>query len=183
MLLLIVGIGAWSGWFSSAPPDPPGPQAQRRRAERPPADRGAGVPRPRDRRERAERAGPGRQRVLCGLPRTRPSARWVRINIEPTTATALAVPAERRATRSSDPTRCPAPYHRGRAARGDRWSGRPGPSSSTPAATATAKRHGIWRALVVNGNAFHFYLTVPDARFAESKIIFDEMVRSFQFAT
>ena len=43
------------------------------------------------------------------------------------------------------------------------------------------KRHGIWRAIVHDGNAYHFYLTVPDARFGESKIIFDEMVRSFQF--
>ena len=43
-----------------------------------------------------------------------------------------------------------------------------------------AKRHGIWRALVKDGNAIHFYLTVPDNRFSESKIIFAEMVRSFQ---
>ena len=34
---------------------------------------------------------------------------------------------------------------------------------------------------MVDGKAYHFYLTVPDARFADSKIIFDEMVRSFQF--
>jgi hypothetical protein len=41
-------------------------------------------------------------------------------------------------------------------------------------------RHGIWGAVIVDGKAYHFYLTVPDAQFAASKVIFDEMVRSFQ---
>ncbi|MDG4767892.1 protein kinase [Solwaraspora sp. WMMD406] len=42
------------------------------------------------------------------------------------------------------------------------------------------KRHGVWRAIVANGKAYSFYLTTTDARFEESKPIFDEMVRSFQ---
>ncbi|MGW4465625.1 protein kinase domain-containing protein [Micromonospora sp. NPDC004704] len=41
------------------------------------------------------------------------------------------------------------------------------------------KRHGIWRAIIQDGKAYEFYLTTPDARFQESKPIFDEMVRSF----
>jgi hypothetical protein len=42
-----------------------------------------------------------------------------------------------------------------------------------------AKRHGIWRAIVQDGKAYEFYLTTPDARFEESRPIFDEMVRTF----
>jgi serine/threonine protein kinase len=43
-----------------------------------------------------------------------------------------------------------------------------------------AKRHGIWRAVVQGGKAYSFYLTTTDARFAESRPVFDEMVRSFK---
>jgi hypothetical protein len=43
-----------------------------------------------------------------------------------------------------------------------------------------AMRHGVWRGVVTGGKAYSFYLTATDARFAESKQIFDEMVRSFQ---
>ncbi|MEO3817619.1 protein kinase [Plantactinospora sp. B24E8] len=42
------------------------------------------------------------------------------------------------------------------------------------------KRHGVWRAVVADGKVFSFYLTTPDARFEESKAIFDEMVGSFK---
>jgi eukaryotic-like serine/threonine-protein kinase len=34
----------------------------------------------------------------------------------------------------------------------------------------------------VDGKEHSFYLTVPDSRFDESKVIFDELVRSFRFA-
>ncbi|MBB5111548.1 serine/threonine-protein kinase [Micromonospora echinospora] len=41
-------------------------------------------------------------------------------------------------------------------------------------------RHGIWRGLVKDGKVYSFYLSSTDARFAESKPIFDAMVGSFQ---
>ncbi|GAA2367761.1 hypothetical protein GCM10010170_067380 [Dactylosporangium salmoneum] len=41
-------------------------------------------------------------------------------------------------------------------------------------------RHALWNAVVVGGKAYHFFVTVPDTRFAESKAIFDEMVTSFK---
>jgi eukaryotic-like serine/threonine-protein kinase len=43
-------------------------------------------------------------------------------------------------------------------------------------------RHGVWRAIVEGGKAYSFYLTTPENRFAESKQIFDEMVRTFQLS-
>ncbi|MEH0818918.1 MULTISPECIES: serine/threonine-protein kinase [unclassified Micromonospora] len=42
------------------------------------------------------------------------------------------------------------------------------------------KRHGVWRGVVHEGKIFSFYLSSTDAKFAESKPIFDEMVKSFQ---
>jgi hypothetical protein len=41
-------------------------------------------------------------------------------------------------------------------------------------------RHGVWRAVVEGGKAYSFYLTTPESKFADSKQIFDEMVRTFQ---
>ncbi|MGC4878087.1 protein kinase domain-containing protein [Micromonospora sp. DT43] len=41
-------------------------------------------------------------------------------------------------------------------------------------------RHGIWLGVAQDGKAYSFYLTANDAKFAESKPIFDEMVRTFQ---
>ncbi|MEV7329209.1 serine/threonine-protein kinase [Micromonospora sp. NPDC093244] len=41
-------------------------------------------------------------------------------------------------------------------------------------------RHGVWRGVAQGGKAYSFYLTATDAKFAESKPIFDEMVRTFQ---
>ncbi|TDC81736.1 serine/threonine protein kinase [Micromonospora sp. KC606] len=42
------------------------------------------------------------------------------------------------------------------------------------------KRHGVWRGVVDGGRIYSFYLTSTEAKFGESKPIFDEMVRSFQ---
>lgn len=44
-------------------------------------------------------------------------------------------------------------------------------------------RHGIWRGVAHEGQSYSFYLTVTDARFEESRPIFDEMVKSFQLTT
>jgi hypothetical protein len=58
--------------------------------------------------------------------------------------------------------------------------GRPAAELEYTCGQGDKMRHGIWRAVVVDGRSYHFFLTVPDSRFAESKIIFDEMVRSFR---
>ena len=42
------------------------------------------------------------------------------------------------------------------------------------------QRHALWNAVVQGGKSYHFFVTVPEAKFAESRIIFDEMVRSFK---
>jgi hypothetical protein len=45
--------------------------------------------------------------------------------------------------------------------------------------SGATQRHGIWRAVVYNGKAYHFFLTVPATRYDESKPIYQEMVQSF----
>jgi len=35
--------------------------------------------------------------------------------------------------------------------------------------------------VVAGGKSYNFFLSVPDGKFKESKVIYDEMVRSFQF--
>jgi len=44
--------------------------------------------------------------------------------------------------------------------------------------TGATERHGIWAAATIGGKAYEFFLTVPDADFAASKPIYDEMVAS-----
>ncbi|MER5455437.1 serine/threonine-protein kinase [Micromonospora sp. NPDC002389] len=41
-------------------------------------------------------------------------------------------------------------------------------------------RHGIWQATVHNNKAYSFYLTSTDARFEESRPIYEEMAQSFE---
>ncbi|GIJ25928.1 hypothetical protein Vqi01_10900 [Micromonospora qiuiae] len=41
-------------------------------------------------------------------------------------------------------------------------------------------RHGVWHGVAHDGRMYSFYLTANDSRFAESKPIYDEMLKSFQ---
>ena len=179
-LIVVVGIAAWSAWFSdeSAPPDGPGASGSAASAPATPLidaqeyrDRGIAVNVP----KAWTRSGAGSY-----VDFTDPaSARWIRINIEQTGATAMQF-LRNAETGLQNPSRCAAPFTEV-GLREAELAGRPAAELEYTCGTGDTKRHGIWRAVVVDGSAYHFYLTVPDARFAESKIIFDEMVRSFQF--
>jgi hypothetical protein len=107
------------------------------------------------------------------------STRWVRINIEETTLTANDL-LENAETGLRDPTRCAAPYTRVTLQEAQ-LAGVTGAELEYTCGSGETKRHGIWRAVVVNGLAYHFYLTALDIDFAASRIIYDEMVRSFVF--
>ena len=108
-------------------------------------------------------------------------ARKIRINVEATTSTAqkFLTTAE---TGLKRPNICPSPYTRV-ALIDSELAKQPAAQLEYTCGTGDAKRHGIWQAVVVDGKAYHFYLTVPDSRFDESKVIFDEMVRSFHFVS
>jgi serine/threonine protein kinase len=108
-----------------------------------------------------------------------PSAdRWIRINVESTDATALRL-LQIAESGLQNPSTCAAPFAE-LALHDAPLAGLSGAELEYTCGSGAAKRHGIWRAVVKNGTAYHFFLTTPDADFAASKIIYDEMVRSFQ---
>jgi serine/threonine protein kinase len=108
-------------------------------------------------------------------------ARKIRINVEATTSTAQKFLSNAE-TGLKKPSICPSPYTRV-ALIDSELAKQPSAQLEYTCGSGDAKRHGIWRAVVVDGKAYHFYLTVPDSRFDESKVIFDEMVRSFHFVS
>jgi serine/threonine protein kinase len=104
--------------------------------------------------------------------------RKIRINVESATGNAQHF-FEIAETGLKKPSICPQPYKRV-ALNDATLAGRPGAELEYTCGSGDSMRHGIWGAVIVDGKAYHFYLTVPDAQFAASKVIFDEMVRSFQ---
>ncbi len=75
---------------------------------------------------------------------------------------------------------CPAPYNRVDLREGLTLDGRPAAELEYECGSGDTMRHGIWRATVVDKQAYEFFLTVPDNLFATSKVIYDEAVRSYQ---
>ncbi len=104
--------------------------------------------------------------------------RKIRINVEDYSSTAQKY-LQGAENGLENPSRCPAPYQRVALREAD-LDGRPGAELEYTCGEGAEMRHGIWRAIVVDGKAYHFYLTVPDSQFGDSKVIFDEMVRSFR---
>jgi hypothetical protein len=78
----------------------------------------------------------------------------------------------------ADPKRCRAPYQE-IAVRDLQMNGRPAAELEYTCGAGADMRHGIWRFVVVGGKSYNFFVTVPDSKFAGSKVIYDEMVRSF----
>jgi serine/threonine protein kinase len=180
--LVLAGVGVMSGWFSGTSAAPPPPHATSAGPTVTPtptpliavqqyADRGISVNVPKD----WNRSGSGSY-----VDYTEPgTTRKIRINIEDysgSTAQKFLQNAE-----SGLKTRsCTQPYKRV-ALTDTTMAGKAAAQLEYNCGSGSSMRHGIWNAIVQNGKAYHFYLTVPDAQFADSKVIFDEMVRSFQF--
>ena len=105
-------------------------------------------------------------------------SRRVRINVEDAGSTARRFLLAAENGLKNNPSRCRAPYKR-IGLREVKLAGRDAAELEYTCGT-DEKRHGIWRAVVVDRKAYHFYLTTTDAQFGESKVIYDEMVRSFR---
>jgi len=105
--------------------------------------------------------------------------RKLHINVEKANASARRV-LELAEGRLKDPNVCPAPYQRVGDLRDTQLAGQPAAELEYRCGQGDPMRHGIWRAIVVGGRTYNFYVTVPDSRFDEDKVIFDEMVRSFR---
>jgi hypothetical protein len=107
--------------------------------------------------------------------------RKLRANVETAggTATAFLLAAEKNLKGGKN---CSAPYQR-RALREDsglQLAGYPSAELEFTCGQGTDMRHGIWRALVTGGHAYSFNLSVEDARFTESKVIYDHAVESYR---
>ncbi|BBH64775.1 hypothetical protein ACTI_14600 [Actinoplanes sp. OR16] len=74
---------------------------------------------------------------------------------------------------------CPKPYAQGETVEVE-VSGNPGAQFEYTCGDGEARRHGIWRMTTVGNRMYSFYLTTPEANFAESKKYFDKMAETFQ---
>jgi hypothetical protein len=75
---------------------------------------------------------------------------------------------------------CAPPYAQINLATDVQLAGQPAAELEYTCGTGDQERHGIWRAVLLDGHAYSFYLTARESQFAESKQIFDEMVRTFK---
>ncbi|MEH0841792.1 serine/threonine-protein kinase [Micromonospora sp. CPCC 205711] len=62
-------------------------------------------------------------------------------------------------------------------------AGKPGVQFEYTCGDGDGKRHGVWRGVLSDGKMYSFYLSATDAKFEESKPIFDEMTKTFQLTT
>jgi eukaryotic-like serine/threonine-protein kinase len=77
-------------------------------------------------------------------------------------------------------TSCAKPYTRIDLRSPVQLAGQPAAELEYTCGAGDQERHGIWRAILLDGHAYSFYLTARESQFAESKQIFDEMVRTFK---
>ncbi|WP_028192651.1 serine/threonine-protein kinase [Salinispora pacifica] len=75
---------------------------------------------------------------------------------------------------------CAEPYRQIALDVGVELAGKPAAQLEYTCGEGAEMRHGIWRGVAHEGQSYSFYLTANDARFEESRPIFDEMVKSFQ---
>ena len=107
------------------------------------------------------------------------SARKIRINVENASGTPQRFLEVAENGLNTRPATCAVPYQRV-ALNETQLAGQAAAELEYTCGDGDAKRHGLWRALVRDGQAFHFYLTTPEGQFAESLIIYEELVRSFR---
>ncbi|RQX08982.1 hypothetical protein DLJ59_01280 [Micromonospora inaquosa] len=77
-------------------------------------------------------------------------------------------------------TSCVKPYNQVSSSTETELASKPAAEFEYTCGEGDVMRHGIWRGVAQDGKAYSFYLTATDAKFAESKPIFEEMVRTFQ---
>jgi hypothetical protein len=78
-------------------------------------------------------------------------------------------------------TSCPKPYARVNLTQ-QSIAGRDGAVLEYTCGTGPEARHGMWGAVIEDGKAYSFYLTTTEARFADSKQIFDEMAKTYELS-
>jgi hypothetical protein len=107
------------------------------------------------------------------------SRRKARINVENAGVSSSHQVAAAASRGLDDPKRCPSPY-REVGIRDVQMDGRAAAELEYTCGDGPEMRHGIWRFVVAGGKSYNFFVSVPDSKFADSKAIYDEMVRTFR---
>jgi len=110
------------------------------------------------------------------------SGRRMRVNVEAAGSTPKAFMQVVANILSKDGRKCPTPYATVALHSDVTLAGRPAAELEYTCGSGSDMRHGIWRATVVGGKAYEFFLSVEDSRFAESKVIYDHAVESYRLA-
>ncbi len=107
------------------------------------------------------------------------SGRRMRVNVEAAGGTNADFMAAVERTQQNDANRCARPFNQVALRQDVQLAGRPAAELEYQCGEGADLRHIIWRATVVNKQAYEFYLSVPDSEFAASKPIYDEAVRTY----
>jgi eukaryotic-like serine/threonine-protein kinase len=186
VVVLVLGVGMAAGWFSDSPAAAPPPVAKASPSPSVPAfptteyrdDRGFVVNVPTAWTKKA--AGTTKPSYIDFVDPA-DEGRKLRINVESaSTPEQYMETAEKNLKKGT--ANCPAPY-----TRIDLRTSTDIVIDSHPAAEleytcgpdGDQMRHGLWRAFVLNGKAYSFFVSVQASRFADSKAIYQEMVRSY----
>ncbi|GIF24436.1 serine/threonine protein kinase [Actinoplanes tereljensis] len=102
----------------------------------------------------------------------------VRILVEKSSGTPSSFLGVAETTLKTKSTNCPKPYTRVNLAK-TTISGKDGAVLEYTCGTGDTARHGLWGAVITNGKAYSFYMTATEAQFAESRPIFDEMIKTY----
>lgn len=111
--------------------------------------------------------------------------RRIRVNIENSSGTPTSFAGVAENGLKNNTGSCEAPYQRVGLRDGAdvKLAGQNAAELEYTCGSGATARHGIWRFTVQNGKAYHFFLTVPAAKFDASKPIYDEMVRSYRLGS
>ena len=125
---------------------------------------------------------PARDGTFMDFVDPQDAGRWVRIDVEKAGGPDGTAVLQQAARRFQTGTGCP--HFQQLGLTDARLAGHDGAVLEYTCAPAkAAPRHGIWLAIVVGGQSYSVTLSVPASQFAGSRVIFDEMVRSFRLST
>jgi serine/threonine protein kinase len=102
----------------------------------------------------------------------------VRILVEKSKATPSAFLGIAENTLKNRSSNCPKPYAQVGLTE-TKIAGRDGAVLEYTCGEGDAARHGLWGAVVTGGKAYSFYVTSTEAQFADSKPIFDQMIKTY----
>jgi hypothetical protein len=108
------------------------------------------------------------------------NGRRIRVNVESAGSTPKAFLQVVSNVLSKDPRKCPTPYTTLNLRSDVTLGGRPAAELEYTCGTGPDMRHGLWRAAVVNGKAYEFYMSVEDSRFTESRDIFEYAASTYK---